>query len=52
MISTRSLSVALSFAKERGESYGFSVFGCLWYVGPINKLKEIGVIDPITPSTV
>jgi hypothetical protein len=55
MFLCRSEATAKGIAQEHALSYGWSVFHSSvkggWYVGTPDELIAIGVLDPVTPST-
>jgi len=55
MFLCRSEATAKGIAQERALSYGWSVFHSSvkggWYVGTPDELTAIGVLDPVTPSS-
>ena len=47
MIRTKTETLALKCALERGEHYGFSTFSEGWFVGTREQLAAIGVVLPV-----
>lgn len=50
MLACKTEDAAKAFAKERNAHYGFSAFphprGFTWYVGTLDELRKIGVVEP------